>query len=109
MISLLITFILLGCYFLYSTSQKTTITSKNNLEEKLRNNRQLSKIIGFSFLLITMVLAIINFGVFFGILFWLIALMLLMSLLVIIAPLNLINYKFLVILFLVLLLIEIIL
>ena len=109
MISILIAIIFLGCYLFYNTSQKTTVTSVKNLEEKLGNNRQLSKTIGLSFLLITLLLAAINFGVFSGILFWLVSLMLLMSLLIIITPLNLINYKFLVLLFLVLLLIEIIL
>lgn len=109
MISILIAIIFLGCYLFYNTSQKTTITSVNNLEERLRNNTQLSKITGLGFLLITLVLAAINFGVFSGILFWLASLMLLMSLLIIIAPLDLINYKFLVLLFFILLLIEIIL
>jgi hypothetical protein len=99
----------LGCYLLYNTSQKKIIVSNNTLVKKFRNNEQLSKTIGLGFLLITLVFASINFGVFSGILFWLVALTLIMSLLIIINPLRIINYKFLIALLIVLLLIEFIL
>ncbi|WP_299118854.1 hypothetical protein [uncultured Tenacibaculum sp.] len=106
MISILIAILFLGCYLFYNTSQKTTIVSNSYLEKRIRSNEQISKIVGGSFLLITLIIAGIHFGLFSGILFWLVALTMLMSLLIVIAPLKLINYKTLVALFFVLLLIE---
>ncbi len=107
MISVLIVIMFLACYLFYNTSQKTSIVFKSYLEKSLGSNKQLSKIIGGSLLLISLIIASINFGLFTGSLFWLSSLMLLMSLLILITPLNIVNYKLLVILFLVLLLIEI--
>ncbi|WP_435261130.1 hypothetical protein [Tenacibaculum sp. nBUS_03] len=106
MVSILIAIIFLGCSLLYNTSKNTTVLLNNNFGQKLRNNQKLSKILGSSFLVISLVLTSMYLGITVGILFWLITLMLLMSLLTLIFPLKLISYKFIVALFLVLLLIE---
>ncbi|WP_272150495.1 hypothetical protein [Tenacibaculum aiptasiae] len=106
MISILIAILFLGCYLFYNTSQKTTIVSNSYIEERIRSNEQLSKILGGSFFLITLIITTIHFGLFSGILFWLVTLTMLMSLLIVTAPLKLVNYKTLVALLFVLLLIE---
>ncbi len=88
MINLLIIITLTGCYAIYSTSQKTFVSQKTHVGHWMRNNRNLSKIIGLINLMVSLFVAISLFGQTSGILIWFLITMILLSLLVVLVPTN---------------------
>lgn len=107
MITGIIFSVYVGCIVLYNTSQKAVLNTQYAIEKWIQSNRQKAKLIGVSILILTLVAANIVLGVTSGILFWLIALMSVLSLLVVISPLRIVNYKYLLLIFIGSLLIEI--
>ncbi|CAM1359956.1 hypothetical protein [Tenacibaculum xiamenense] len=86
MINLLIIITLIGCYAIYSTSQKTFVPQKTHVESWMQNNRSLSKIIGLINLMVSLFIAISLFGRTSGILIWILITMTLLSLLIVLVP-----------------------
>ncbi len=107
MITGIIFSIYVGSIVLYNTSQKAVLNTQYAIEKWIQSNAQKAKLIGVSILMLTLVAATIVLGVTSGILFWLIALMSVLSLLVVIGPLRIVNYKYLLLIFIGSLLIEI--
>ncbi|OSY87110.1 hypothetical protein WH52_12635 [Tenacibaculum holothuriorum] len=91
MITSILFLLLTGSIFLYSTSSKTML---NNLTSSIK----LSNFIGVSLLIIALYIATIYLGTFSGFLFWLISFIVFLSLVIIIYPLKIINYKYLIVL-----------
>ena len=97
---------LIGCFILLNTSKKAVLFS-SSLEKYLQQNDNISRIVGVFFLLVSLILATQFKGLTGGLLFSFIVVILAFSLVVIIAPLRLINYKGLLVVFVFSLLIEI--
>ncbi|GFD99227.1 hypothetical protein KUL156_18200 [Alteromonas sp. KUL156] len=100
--------ILIGCYALYSTSEKALLIKNTRLQKWFHNNKRNTKIIGTITLLISLLLSITFFGLSAGIITWIVAASLFLSLIVLITPLRVINYAFLTALFMLTFLIELI-
>lgn len=92
MTSLIITATFFGAFCFYSTSKKNA-ASNVTLENWLCNHTLYSKLIGILCLSIALFFNISIFGLTGGILFELSILMAILSLLVLIKPLQIINYK----------------
>lgn len=108
MITSIIFLITIGCFTWLNTSKKAILSSNTVIEQWLQSNLKSSKIIGSVLLIIALVLSTHYFGNTSGFLFWLIALIALLSLVVIIHPLKLYNYKNLISTCIILLTIELI-
>lgn len=107
MITLSILLISLGNFVLYNTSKKVVLQQNSSIEKWLQTHTQKTKIIGLSLLVIALVVSILKFGITSGITFWLIALISILCLIITLYPTIKINYKYLAVLFIVLLIIEI--
>lgn len=107
MITLNIVLIFLGSFVLYNTSKKVVLQQNLPIEKWLQTHTQKSKIIGLTILVIALVVSILKFGTTSGITFWLIALISVLCLIITLYPTIKINYKYLAVLFIVLLIIEI--
>lgn len=86
--------IFLGCYALYNTSKKATLTKDGAIQKWLQNNVLYAKTTGICFLLISITLSLTLFGLSGGIITWLIAASVMFSLILLIAPFKIINYVF---------------
>lgn len=106
MITSIVFLILSGCFTLVNTSKKAVLNNDTVVEKWIQTHTIKSKYIGCGFLLLALAVSIFNFGLTSGILFWLIALMTLMSLVIIIAPLRVIRSKYLLFILLISLIIE---
>lgn len=99
-------FIFIGCYALYNTSEKTSLTKNTILQKWLQNNKPYANIIGVTILLISLLLSVNFFGLSAGIIAWIVTTSLFLSLIILITPLRVINYTFLTALFMLTFLIE---
>lgn len=106
MITSSILLIFLGSFALYNTSKNVELSSNTLLEKWFQQHTLYSKICGVFLLIATLIMVIFNFGITSGIIFWHIALMSILSLLVIISPLQKVNYKHFIALFLLLIILE---
>jgi len=98
--------ILSGVFFLYNTSKKAQLYRSLAIEKWVQTNLKISKIIGVICLIISLTIAIANFGRTSGILFWTVSLMTILGLMVIILPLKKLSYKHVSILFTILFILE---
>ncbi|MDO6674118.1 hypothetical protein Q4517_00965 [Tenacibaculum sp. 1_MG-2023] len=98
--------IFIGCYALYSTSEKAFLIKNTPLQKWFHNNKRNTKIIGKITLLIGLLFSINFFGLSAGIITWIVTASLFLSLIVLITPLRVINYAFLYVLFTLTFLIE---
>ncbi len=108
MISITISFLFIGCFALYNTSKKAFLSSDNKLQLWLQKNIKCSNIIGLALLIVSFFTAIFYLGVATGIVFWLLTLMTILSLLIVVAPTRIANYKHIIVLFTILLTTELI-
>lgn len=106
MITLTVLLIFLGCFALYNTSKKALLTGKLSIEKQMQKNPNPTKILGAILLIVALCNAIINFSYTSGILYWLIITMMIFSLIIVLYPLQKINYKHLLVLFTVLFILE---
>lgn len=100
--------IFIGCYALYSASEKAFLINNTRLQKWFHNNKRNTKLIGTTTLLISLLLSITFFGLSAGIITWIVATSLFLSLIILITPLKVINYTFLTALFMLTFLIELI-
>lgn len=91
MINLLIIVVFLGCFCLYNSSSKAHLYKNTQFEYWLQNNKIQSKIIGFIVLLGSLILAVSSLGLSSGILAWLFTTILILSLLVVLAPTQMVS------------------
>ncbi|PKV49239.1 hypothetical protein ATE84_1259 [Aquimarina sp. MAR_2010_214] len=106
MISISVLLIFFSSFLLYNAS-KMGVYSKELITKKwIQPNIKVSKLLGITCLLISLILFSISFGRVSGILFWLFLLIIILGLFIIVAPLKQVTYKQVLILFLVLLLVE---
>ncbi|KJD32097.1 hypothetical protein PK35_11710 [Tamlana nanhaiensis] len=96
----------LAFYVLYNTTKRVVITPHLGFEKHIQQNIKSSKIIGLMLLLIALVFNVISFGLGVGTLFFFIVLMTFGSLVILLAPLKLINTKTLVLFFIATLILE---
>ena len=106
MITSIILLTFLASFVLYNTSKKAMLQQSSSVEKWLQTNEKTAKIIGILTLIIAATTATFHFGITAGILFWLITLMTILSLLVILYPFKKINYKHLIGIFTIILIIE---
>lgn len=106
MITISILFIFATSFTFYNTSKKVSLAGVSVLELWIQEHTIYSKIIGCFLLIATLILVIFNFGITSGFIFWLITLMLTLSLLIIISPLQKVNYKHLIVVFFILFILE---
>ncbi len=109
MITSSITPIFIGSFFLYSASEKAQLTSNFALYKWMQHRASISKIIGLVLLIISLIVTIQTFGLVSGVLFWFITLMISLSSIIIMTPLQVVNYKLITVAFLTMLIIEILL
>ena len=109
MISILILIIFTGCFFIYNTSKKALLKENNFIDNWLQTNKKRAKKSAVLILLLTLIIASFLFGAISGILFWLFTVTLLLSLIILLFPLNIVKKKPLLVLFITILLFEIIL
>ncbi|MEO9511695.1 MAG: hypothetical protein ABJN84_13195 [Flavobacteriaceae bacterium] len=92
-----ITFI--AFYLLYCTSAKMAVTDVSGMEKWVGNHKSLSKYIGLALLIISMCSSFWHWGLGSGAFSFFVLLMVIASLTVLLAPLRLLNYRFLVFFF----------
>lgn len=107
MTTLTILLIFFGSFAFYNTSKKAELQQKSSVEKSLQNNTKQAKIIGLILVAIALIIAIKKFDITSGILFWLVTLMTVISLIIVLYPLRKFNYKYVLILFVILFFIEI--
>jgi len=93
MISLTILLNILGFYLLYTTSDKMDSQTLLGFEAKLVQHKRTAKIIGIALLLLSCVGCVMAFGLASGIFSFIIYVMTFGSLIVLLAPLKLVNMK----------------
>ncbi|MEO9571717.1 MAG: hypothetical protein ABJH82_01475 [Polaribacter sp.] len=106
MISITIFIVFISFYLFYKTSKKTVKHSPKKLDKWIVKNNPFTKIIASILLLISIIANIYLFGFTSGFLLFFILLMTVGSLIIMIAPLKLIQYKSVLILFITSLLFE---
>ncbi len=107
MIVTIIFLIFLASFILYSTSKQNKLIKVIPLQSWIENNTKFSKIIALAVLIITLALCTFYFGFTSGIIFWLLCLCLFFSLIIIITPTHTINYKSVIIMYCIFLILEI--
>ncbi|QXP67527.1 hypothetical protein [Polaribacter sp. AHE13PA] len=108
MITISLLLILLASLVFYNTSKKALLLYNSAIEIWIQVNKNYSKAIALLFLIVSLLSIILIFGFTSGIIFWLISFISFLSTIVIIYPLKIVNYKHLIILFLILLVLELI-
>jgi len=108
MITISLLLILLASLVFYNTSKKALLLYNSAIETWIQVNKNYSKAIALLFLIVSLLSIILIFGFTSGIIFWLISFISFLSTIVIIYPLKIVNYKHLIILFLILLVLELI-
>ncbi|NIJ45616.1 hypothetical protein FHR24_002084 [Wenyingzhuangia heitensis] len=97
MISILLIILFFGFYLLYTITNRIKVHTTLGFETKLQKNIKLTKYIAMLLLVVSTVLAIYLFGLGVGVLFICLGLMTLGGFIIMLAPLQLITYKNLVI------------
>lgn len=98
--------IFLGCYNLYNSSEKAYSADNLAFQKWFQHTKPCPKITGLCFLLLGMFLAISLLGLSAGIITWIVATSLFLSLITLITPLRVVNYMFFTVLCMLTLLIE---
>ncbi|ULC59006.1 hypothetical protein MBM09_13955 [Flaviramulus sp. BrNp1-15] len=98
MISIALLILFLSFYIFYNTSKKVKIQSVFGVENWFQKHIKPSKFIALILLVLALILFINHFGIGVGTLLYFIALMTIGSLVILLYPLNLINYKSLILL-----------
>jgi len=106
MITISLLLILLASFVFYNTSKKAVMLYNSAIETWIQVNKNYSKAIGLLVLIVSLLSIILIFGITSGIIFWTISFITFLSTIVIIYPLKIVNYKHLIILFLILLILE---
>lgn len=106
MITISLLLILLASFVFYNTSKKAVMLYNSAIETWIQVNKNYSKAIGLLVLIVSLLSIILIFGITSGIIFWTISFISFLSTIVIIYPLKIVNYKHLIILFLILLILE---
>ncbi|MCM5661418.1 DUF3325 family protein [Galbibacter mesophilus] len=105
MISLIIFLIFIGFYALYNSSKRAALNT-SKIEVWLQKNLKISKVTAILLLSISLVLSIFENGFASGTLLWFILLMTLGSLTILLAPLKIMSYKTVLVVFTCILWIE---
>ena len=92
-------FIFIGFYLLYGTSQKMAMTGSLGLEKWIGGHAKISKYSGSALLIVSLGLSCIYWGAASGTFTFFIILMTIASLVILLAPLRLLNYPFLTLIF----------
>lgn len=93
MITGCILLIFLGSFCLYNSSSGANSATYNILENWLQSHLKLSKVLGVLLMALGLVMAIPVFGITSGILFWLFTVCIILSLVIVIAPLKNVSYR----------------
>lgn len=93
MISIASLLVFFGFYTLYNTSQKAYLSNTLTVEKWLQNNPKPSKLIGLGLLITAYLILLLEKAIGSSALIYLIQIMTIGSLVVILAPLKIINYK----------------
>ncbi|CAM1358432.1 conserved membrane hypothetical protein [Tenacibaculum litoreum] len=99
-------FIFIGCYALYNTSEKAYVSDNFSLQKWFQSNNLFTQITGVTFLLTGLLLSISFFGLSAGVITWIVATSLFLSLIILITPLRVINHVSLTVLCMLTFLIE---
>ncbi|MBP1839506.1 hypothetical protein [Formosa algae] len=95
MISFAILLVIIGFYLLYLTSEKIDVPKLFGFENYMLQHKSISKILGIALLSVSSVLTVFEFGLGAGIFLFFIYLMTFASLIVLLSPLKLFNFKLL--------------
>lgn len=106
MLSIAVLFVFLGFFAWYNTSRRVRFQSPSAVEKWLQNHRKYSKIMAFVCLSVAYFVLTTQHGWGGGVFVWLVLFMTLASLITILNPLQLLNYKHLSGVYLFLLIIE---
>ncbi len=93
MISILLIIIFFTFYSLYATTNRVKVNSNLGIETYIQKHKKNTKAIGLLLFIISLVLAVYVLGLGVGLLFSVIAYMTLGGLVILLAPLQIINYK----------------
>lgn len=104
--TLLIAITFCGFYLLINTSKKAVLRN-GMLENSIQNNPKTAKIIGVFCLMLVMVTSVFSKGISSGILFVTFAILLVGSLVVLLNPIKIINFKWIIVILLVSLIVEV--
>lgn len=85
--------IALSCYLLYSSSKRIAVATNLKFQSLLQKKSKISKLLGLAVLTSGILVAIDSFGLGAGIFTVILAMMVLWSLLVLLVPLQIVNYK----------------
>lgn len=108
MTTLIVLITFTGFYLFYNTSKKADLNRSDILEIWVQDHHQVSKYIGCLLFIVAVVLSILYFGVGSGIFSFFVILMTVGSLIVLLSPLQYVNYKTVSLVFLFSILLEII-
>jgi hypothetical protein len=108
MLTLVITVTFIGFFILYNTSKKAVLTQTLLLEKYVQNNHLPGKFLGYTLLLIALIISIPLFGVGAGIFLYLTILMTVASIVILLAPLRYMTYKTLSAIFIISFIVELI-
>jgi hypothetical protein len=93
MVSLLALFVFIGFYFWYAGSERVKPDGVLGVESLIRKHSYIGKTVGTAFLILSCSLSVLYLGFGAGIFTFFILLMTLGSLIILLAPLGLLNYK----------------
>lgn len=93
MISLLLIIIFTTFYIFYATTERVKVSNSLGIEKNIKTHKKQAKVIGTLLFLSSFILAIYKLGLALGVLFNILGYMTLGGLIVLLAPLQLINYK----------------
>lgn len=108
MTTLIVFLTFLGFYLFYNTSRKADLNRTRVLEKWVQHHHQAGKVTGLLLFAASLILCILHFGVGSGIFSFFVALMTVGSLIVLLSPLQYLNYKTVSAVFLLAVLLEII-
>lgn len=97
---------LLSCFLFYNTSKKATLNQDYLIEKWVQKNTLYTKLLGIFLNLISLIIAIIHFGITAGSLFYIFTFTSFLSLLIVLYPLKKINYKHITVISLLIILLE---
>ncbi|MDO6802926.1 hypothetical protein Q4595_10740 [Wenyingzhuangia sp. 1_MG-2023] len=93
MITILLTIIFFTFYIFYATTERIKVIHSLGFEKNIKTHKKQTKIIGFLLFMISIFLSIYTLGICVGILFLVISFMTLGGFVVLLSPLQIINYK----------------
>lgn len=91
--------VFMAFYLLYSTSTKMTVVGNLGFEQSIGEHKKTSKYVGLALMILSLGLSCFHWGIGSGTLTFFIILMTIASLVNLLAPLRLLNYPFLTLIF----------